>query len=221
MKMDMTTGKNVAIAEVVRCKEHGEASCWQQSDGSHISRHACSCDRTPPYLCPIDAHAIKYLVNNPEWVDEAPIRHTPPPPKPHPQDCEHRGDKELVELPGGIRSWLCKACRKELVERTQELRLPPTPIELYAARRKPKETKEMIGIGCKYTIGKVKEKPIKNGKPVMVDKSCGLICDRGETLCPRHMMIAAAKEAQKDAQQEEKRRKKREAQESENTGVNA
>jgi hypothetical protein len=194
--------KLVHKAELVRCADHGEASCWQQFDGSHKSRHDCTCEKQPPYLCPIDAHSVRYLMNNPEWEDEAPRRHAPPPPKPKPQDCDHRGPKELVDLPGDLRAWLCKNCKAELTSRTAEVFKPDTPIELYAKRAQPQKKrrlKPMPGLqGCKYDNGK-KDHP----------RLCGLVCDENKSMCPRHELVYAgdlARQREKEAKREERKK---------------
>jgi hypothetical protein len=56
--------------ELIRCAAHNGA-CWVQLDGSHKSPECCTCfdGVTPPYLCPIDGHSLKYILRNPEWTD--------------------------------------------------------------------------------------------------------------------------------------------------------
>jgi hypothetical protein len=170
-------------AQIVRCSEHGEGNCFQQFSGAHISAADCSCETKPPYQCPIDAHATKYLLENPEWEEEAPARHALPN-KPKPQGCGHRGDKRLVDLPGEIRSWLCKACRREIEERLAEVTRPATPIELYSKRGRGTKMGELTG--CTYNLSKNKK----------VTRLCGLTCDEGKTLCPRHLMLMPIEQAE-------------------------
>jgi hypothetical protein len=66
-----TPSPRVFRIELVRCTAHRESCCWVQIDGSHISTKACRCySGLPPYLCPIDGHAIRFLLANPEWTEE-------------------------------------------------------------------------------------------------------------------------------------------------------
>lgn len=56
------------VTKLVRCTTHNEAACWVQLNGNHISRRACRCTADePPYQCPIDGHALRFLAANPEW----------------------------------------------------------------------------------------------------------------------------------------------------------
>lgn len=160
----------------------------------------CSCGETP-WLCRIDAHATKYILENPEWEEEA--TKALPKPKGKPSDCVHRGAKELIELPGGIRSWLCKACKKELEERLQEVNRPATPIEMYAERklsaRRERGTKMSDAMeGCTYNVG-------RKGQVI----SCGMLAAAGNTMCPRHAAIWPVEQAEFKRKEDEKLENKR------------
>lgn len=55
----------------------------------------------------------------------------------------------------------------------------------------------MEAIGCRFVVkkGKMKEQNVK-GKMTAVrqkDVTCSRACDAGETMCPRHKMLAATK----------------------------
>jgi hypothetical protein len=63
----------IAKTELVRCVLHGASCCWVQLDGSHLSWKVCKCSHDiPAYLCPIDGHAIRFLVSHPEWIEVRP-----------------------------------------------------------------------------------------------------------------------------------------------------
>jgi len=63
---------------LVRCTAHNESCCWVQLDGEHISTRKCTCfGGVPRYLCPIDGHALRYLIENPEWTEPAPNKMVP------------------------------------------------------------------------------------------------------------------------------------------------
>jgi hypothetical protein len=57
---------------LVRCVEHGESCCWVQQTGEHISCRVCICWRESPALCPIDAHAVPWLLANPDFHEDSP-----------------------------------------------------------------------------------------------------------------------------------------------------
>lgn len=96
------------------------------------------------------------------------------------QECAHEGDKKPTELPGAIKAMLCSQCRWELAHRLDPPAFKPeeTPIEYYARSGK------MPRVPCRFDYNaKNKQK-----RP----RLCGLVCDEGETLCPRHKAIQTA-----------------------------
>ena len=56
-------------ARFVRCLQHGEQCCWVQFDGSHISKEECTCRDGALFCCPIDAHAVIWRLENPDFDD--------------------------------------------------------------------------------------------------------------------------------------------------------
>ncbi len=67
---------------------------------------------------------------------------------------------------------LCKRCVRELDTRLAEVAKAATPIEQLASNQEV-----IMGNGCTYIVNKAFTKP------------CGIICDAGQTLCPRHILL--------------------------------
>lgn len=113
------------------------------------------------------------------------------------QLCVHlkrHGGGEVNTQAGGLVAELCKACQKELAARTTEVDRPITPIEAYAHQQEV-----AMQNGCRY---------ITNQR---TQATCGLLCDEGQTDCPRHIEVrkadAKALKDKEDARHAEKLRK--------------
>lgn len=59
-------------AFLVRGRRHGEAACWQNLNGAHVSRALCLCATSEGWECPIDGHAIRWLAADPMHEFSAP-----------------------------------------------------------------------------------------------------------------------------------------------------
>jgi hypothetical protein len=101
------------------------------------------------------------------------------------QRCEHLREEDTgvgVVTVAGIAARVCAECDAELHNRLDEVRKPPTPIEIYA------ESREMnMGEPQRCQLTKNKLVPQKNGKKVKQEVFvCGLAAQDGSAFCPRH-----------------------------------
>lgn len=115
------------------------------------------------------------------------------------QTCIHQSECVLYEMKvSGIVIAVCAECKDEIERRitTPPEILPETPIEHYARKGKMPPT------ACTYKT--------KNRFMQPITTICGKVCDDGQKLCPRHIVVVKA-EADAIVQKEEKARLKREA----------
>lgn len=97
------------------------------------------------------------------------------------QACAHNAEPQrLCQLPGGIEARLCQACIDELKARLCEVEKDETPLEYYAREGK------MPAQPCRFDYNATS----RTKKP----RLCGLVCDEGQTLCPRHRVLVAEQE---------------------------
>ena len=175
--------------DLTRCRQHGASACFIQLDGAHKPTSACTCGAKEGWECPIDAHAIRWLNEHPDFGSSrtrpitAAARGR--------MRCAHPNAEYLIEVEG-ISATVCTKCRDELMDRREEERRPPTPIEIYALE------KETGMRGCNYNTG-TKATP----------RTCGILCEDGDQHCPRHKVMAAhlAAVAQKKLEQNQQRKR--------------
>jgi hypothetical protein len=91
---------------------------------------------------------------------------------------------------GNLSVELCKQCVRELDTRLSETQQPETPIEELASKSEVRMQQR-----CIYEVRKA---------PIVL---CRVVCDRNETMCPRHIIIAE-QEAIKKARLEHEREMK-------------
>jgi hypothetical protein len=114
------------------------------------------------------------------------------------QPCAHlsgHGHRERRTITGNITVELCRTCARELDHRLAEVDRAETPIEQAAC------TEEVaMQQGCTYEV--------------RIAVHCRAVCDAGQQLCPRHIVVAAADERRKAGREKatEVRRKEAAAQ---------
>lgn len=118
------------------------------------------------------------------------------------QTCIHKTECVLHEMKvSGIVIAVCAECKAEIESRitTPPEILPETPIEHYARNGK------MPALGCTY---KLKGRKLNREASAY---NCNAVCDDGQTLCPRHILVAKADAIEQETRERSLREKRQAA----------